>query len=84
MIEVVFFASLREALGCDREQLALPSTPASVAQVRALLAARGGTWQALDDPGRPLMVAVNQTLCDADTPLHDGDQLAIFPPVTGG
>lgn len=84
MIDVRFFASLREQLGCESTRLPAPEQALTVADVRDLLAARGGAWSVLDDSARPLMCALNQTLCDPQSPVCDGDEVAFFPPVTGG
>ncbi len=82
MIHIRYFASLREQLGIAEEVLA-PEQAGSVRDIRAHLHARGGVWAALDD-GRPVLTAVNQHMAGPDTPVADGDELAFFPPVTGG
>lgn len=84
MIEIRYFAALREALQCDREQLPLPAGVRTVAELRRHLIARGGIWEQLLDEQRALMSAVNEQLCAADAPVTDGDSVALFPPVTGG
>lgn len=86
-ITLRFFASVREALGTSTETLDLPDGVATVGQLRAHLAARGGAWeQALGtaEGGRALRMACNQIMCAADTALIDGCEVAFFPPVTGG
>jgi sulfur-carrier protein len=80
-VTVLYFASLREALGAERESLALPAE-ATIASVRASLAARGGEWQRLASPR--IRAALNQVLASETEPLKAGDELAFFPPVTGG
>ena len=80
MIQVQYFALYREALGCEGEQL--EGAYASVDQLRRQLVARGGAWQVLDETR--LMCARNQELCRLDEPLAEGDEVAFFPPVTGG
>lgn len=83
MLTVLFFASLREELGCDRESLALPVDVTTVAGLRDELGRRGEHWQqALNRAG--LLVAVEQTLADWDAPLQGHEEVAFFPPVTGG
>lgn len=79
-IKVLFFASLREAL--PQPQLELTwSQPASVAELRTAIRAQGDGWQALTDN---LLAAVNQQMAtDADL-VAPGDEVAFFPPVTGG
>lgn len=83
-VTLLFFARLREVLGVDREQLTLPDPVADVAALRAHLQARGGAWAAELAAARPLRVAVNQDMAAPDTPLRHGDEVAFFPPVTGG
>lgn len=82
-VTVLYFASLREAVGRSAETLALPDGIATVAALRAHLAARGEVWQALAAGGR-VRAAVNQRMVEADAALAAGDEVAFFPPVTGG
>ncbi|BEE09853.1 MULTISPECIES: molybdopterin synthase sulfur carrier subunit [Aeromonas] len=81
MIKVLFFAQVRELVACD--ELSLPCDYASAEALRAALCERGDKWVLALEAGK-LLVAVNQTLVPLDTPLHDGDEVAFFPPVTGG
>ena len=90
MIKVLFFASLRESLQyeCDSENfLLLKATPAikDIAGLRSYLATRGALWKKhlLDD--ERLLFAVNQEVTqEPHHPIKDGDEVAFFPPVTGG
>jgi molybdopterin synthase sulfur carrier subunit len=82
-VKIYFFAGLREALGVSSETLALPTDETSVAALRDHLAARGEPWSALAST-RNLRVAVNQQMVGFDTALHAEDEVAFFPPVTGG
>lgn len=84
MITVLYFARLREALGKSSEQIALPSSVRDLEGLRALLVARGGTWEQELAPNKPVRAAVNQAMAVGDVPLSDGDEVAFFPPVTGG
>lgn len=83
MPTLLYFARLRETFGVDREHVALPAQ-ASVAGLLDALRARGGAWAVELAPGRAFRVAVNQRVAGADTSLADTDEVAIFPPVTGG
>jgi molybdopterin synthase sulfur carrier subunit len=83
-IEVLYFARLREAFGREREQMALPATVTSVGDLTAWLRARGDAWARELAPGRAFRVAVNQDMAEAGTPVENGDEVAFFPPVTGG
>ena len=81
-IKVLYFAGLREQLGTSGEDLELSMT--TVAGLRSLLMARGGAWQSALAQGRALRVAVNQEIAQPTTPVRPGDEIAFFPPVTGG
>ena len=83
-VTVLYFAGLREALGVSRETCELPSGVATPMQVRAWLRERGGPWATALAEGRNVRVAVDQVMAAVDAPLHDGAELAFFPPVTGG
>lgn len=82
MIRLQYFARYRELLGVESESLPLTPALTSVRDLRDLLVARGAPWTALGDGN--LMCARNQDLCSLDEPLEDGDEIALFPPVTGG
>ena len=84
MVTVLYFASLRETLGRSREQVALPSATATVSSLVELLRVREGRWPEAFAPGESWRVAVNQQMADLATPLKPGDEVAFFPPVTGG
>jgi sulfur-carrier protein len=82
-VKLLFFASLREAVGCSAEQLVLPAEVGNIGALRAHLASRGEGWAALA-AGRNVRAAVNQRMVGADAPIAEGDEVAFFPPVTGG
>ncbi|MEQ9545747.1 MAG: molybdopterin converting factor subunit 1 [Marinobacter sp.] len=81
-LTVRFFARLREELATD--SLTLPIRPDTTAgQVLSELAAKGGPWAQLDGD-QPVMIAINQAMAKPETRLKPGDEVAFFPPVTGG
>ena len=84
MVTVLYFARLREALGTASEQVALPATVRDLEGLRALLVGRGGAWERELAPGKSVRAAVNQAMAVGDVPVADGDEVAFFPPVTGG
>ena len=84
MITVLYFARLREALGKSSEQIALPASVRDLEELRAFLVARGGAWEQELAPSKPVRAAVNQAMAVGDVPVSDGDEVAFFPPVTGG
>ncbi len=83
-IRLVYLARLREAFGIASERVELPPGAASVGELRTLLARRGGAWAAELAPGRAVRIAVNYALADDGAALRAGDEVALFPPVTGG
>lgn len=82
MIEVLFFARLREALRLSRVTLEI-ATPISVAQLKERLAARGAPWQQAFGQCQ-VLVAINQEIADDAALVRPGDEVALFPPATGG
>jgi sulfur-carrier protein len=83
-IKVVFFAALREQLGISAEEIDLPAGVTTVAALRSHLVQRGGAWQNVLADKRLVRVAVNQDMAQAGSALKPGDEIAFFPPVTGG
>ena len=83
-LSLVYLARLREAFGAASERVEIPPDVTSVAALRAWLAARGGAWATELAPGRAVRIAVNHAVAQPDTPVHAGDEVALFPPVTGG
>ncbi|EMA8651937.1 molybdopterin synthase sulfur carrier subunit [Cronobacter sakazakii] len=81
MINVLFFAQVRELIGVDAERVAAEF--ATVEALREHFAARGSRYALALESGK-LLAAVNQTLVPFDHPIADGDEVAFFPPVTGG
>jgi molybdopterin synthase sulfur carrier subunit len=84
VVTLLYFASLRESLGTSREQVALPSGNSTVSSLLEQLRSRDDRWTAAFAPGMQWRVAVNQQMADLATPLKPGDEVAFFPPVTGG
>lgn len=84
MITLLYFAQLREILGISSEQVELPANIQTVGQLTGWLRQRGGIWEEELSPSRPVRAAVNQDMANADTSVKDGDEIAFFPPVTGG
>ena len=84
MVTLLYFARLREVLGKASEELALPESVIDLATLREALVSRGGAWAQELSQTMPVRAAVNQHMASADTPVRDGDEIAFFPPVTGG
>lgn len=84
MLKLLYFARLREALGMASEEVALPTQVKNVSGLREWLRHRGDNWASELGPGKQVRVAVNQDMADQNTAIADGDEVAFFPPVTGG
>ena len=83
-MNLLYFAWVRQKLGRGEETLALPDGVATVGELVEHLRLRGGAYaQAFAEPSR-LRAAVNQEHVSFDAPLADIDEVAFFPPVTGG
>ena len=80
-VKVLYFAGLREALGCGSEKVDLPEDIATVGALRDWLAGQGRAKLA---SAKNLRCAVNQDMAGPEAPIRDGDEIAFFPPVTGG
>lgn len=83
-VKVLFFASLREQLGTSAEEIELPREVTTVAGLRSHLAGRNSAWNGVLSEGRLIRAAVNQDMVQQSAPIKPGDEIAFFPPVTGG
>jgi sulfur-carrier protein len=83
-VRVLFFASLRERLGASGEEIDLPPTVTTVGALREHLRGRGGAWADVFSPVKAVRAAVNQSMAQPAAPIKAGDEVAFFPPVTGG
>ena len=81
MLRVLFFAQTRELIGLDA--IEVNENFATVEELRQHLVAKGDTW-ALALQSDKLLVAINQTLMPLESAVKNGDEIAFFPPVTGG
>ncbi len=79
-MNVLYFAQARDAAGTGREAITL-SNPATI---EGLLSEASKQHPRLARMARSIRVAVNSELVEARTKLHDGDEVALLPPVTGG
>ena len=84
MVRIVYLARLRDAFGKSGENVDLPGDIGTVAALVAWLRARGGVWARELAVGRAVRVAVNHDVAQATTPIGSEDEVALFPPVTGG
>ena len=83
MARIVLFASIREELGSEVLDVVLPEDTPLSKLIRALAQERGENWQTVLT-AENVRVAVNQELIIGDVTVSDTDEIAFFPPVTGG
>ena len=82
MIDVLYFAWVRERIGLPKEQVETSAT--TVAELVEELKAREERYAAAFEDVSALRVAVDQELTDFDAPLAGVREVAFFPPMTGG
>jgi molybdopterin synthase sulfur carrier subunit len=83
-VKLLYFAWLRGRIGTGAEEVTPPSEVATVAALLDWLAARGPNYAAALANRAVVRVAVNQEYAGLDHPVRPGDEVALFPPVTGG
>ena len=84
MLKVLFFARIREELNCPGVEVPWEDTVADLDNLQARLCQDGGPrWQEVLNRAN-MIRAVNQSVVAGNTALNDGDEVAFFPPVTGG
>jgi len=84
MIRLLYFAWVRAQIGLDEERQTLPKTPMTVDELLDWMPSLGAGHALALEQRSKLRVAVNQAFAEADTLIHPGDEVAVFPPVTGG
>ena len=83
-VKVLFFASLREQLGTGAEDMELPAGVSTVEALRSHLRSRGGAYERAFSDKHLVRAAVNQEMAQPGAAIKAGDEVAFFPPVTGG
>ena len=84
MAEVLYFARLAEELGLKSEQVDLSAECRTVADLVELLRARGEPFDSTFDGTTRVLVAINQEMTAEAAEISNSDEIAFFPPVTGG
>ena len=82
MIKILYFASLAEQLNCYQEEFEIPSQDYTIKQLIEYLSSRNKQWQTAFN--QTIICAVNQEMCHRKTIIKDLDEVAFYPPVTGG
>lgn len=84
MIKVLYFASYREMLDCDEEAIEYSEQVGTPQMLATQLEQRGAPWKSIFSGEQRISVAINQAMAHMNTTIKDGDEIAFFPPVTGG
>ena len=84
MADILYFARLAEELGLKSEQIDLSAECKTVADLVALLRIRGEPFDSTFDGTTRVLVAINQEMSEPDAEISNTDEIAFFPPVTGG
>ena len=83
-VKVLFFANFKELLDCASLEAELVGEP-TVQNLCQQLAGKGGQWQSLfGSAAQTVKVSVNQEMANMSSQLTENDEIAFFPPVTGG
>ena len=84
-LKLLFFASLREKFGFSQKEFTLSKEVRTPEEFLLIMSKQtGGEWINLFEDKKLYKVAINQDLSSWKDPIHTGDELAIFPPITGG
>ena len=84
MADILYFASLAETLGQKSEKIELPADCGTVDDLVQLLRARGEPFASAFDGSIRILVAINQEMSEPSAAIGASDEIAFFPPVTGG
>ena len=83
-IKVLFFAKLRELFGTNQVDVTFTEPNNKVSDVLAALRQKGEVWAEELNENKSFRIAVNQEMVTEDVMINEGDEMALFPPVTGG
>jgi molybdopterin synthase sulfur carrier subunit len=83
-VKLIYFAWLRARIGCAEEEIDLPPGVKDVAGLLDWLRSRGSGYAEAVRDLSVVRVAVNQNYVGLEHPIREGDEIAVFPPVTGG
>ena len=83
-MQVLYFGWVKSRIGIGKEELSPPPEVMNVASLIDWLKGRGDRYASAFEDSTALRVAVNQEIAPLDAAIADGDEVAVFPPMTGG
>ncbi len=83
-VTILYFARIKEVVNYSSEQVSLPDGVETIIALKSWLSGRGEVWKKLFDGSSVVRAAINHELVDELATLDEGDEVAFFPPVTGG
>ena len=83
-MHVLYFGWVRGHIGHSKEELELPEDISTVAELINWLKSRGDGYARAFEDSNAIRAAVNREIAPHDTDIADGDEIALFPPMTGG
>ena len=84
MLKILYFAHLREQLGRECDDLVLPDEVANVAELIEFLKNTDPVVNDIFESTPKILVAINQVVVSRDSEVTQNDEIAFFPPMTGG
>ena len=83
-IKILYFSSLREDFGLSEEYVSYSENISTLSNLKNYLKNRGNIWMEKLAEDQPFRVAINQELIEGNVNINENDEIAFFPPVTGG
>jgi len=83
-VTVLYFASFRESLNLEKESIELNDDIKIISDLKQFLAHRQGEWQSVFGSDSNVLISINQNMAKNHSAISDQDEIAFFPPVTGG
>lgn len=84
MIRILYFSQFRERLNCESEEFQTKTESLTVKGLMQQLAERGEPWTDVFNSNQRILVAINQEMSNLEADIKDNDEVAFFPPITGG